>query len=619
MYMKKSFLFALVLCFGIALSAQNIPSIDKTLVEKSMQGQYIKAMDAINPFMNTEVSMVTNQDVFAPNETIIGTSYYDLQSNSMLGNRLEVFDDGTMGAVWTMGHEASAFPNRGTGYNYYDGEAWAPQPTARIQDTRCGWPSIAAWGAGGEISVAHNGVTGLEWSQRETKGSGEWTQTNFVGPAGIENDITWPRMTTSGENNEVIHMFVNSYVEYMGQANAMLYSRSTDGGVSWDPHNAVLDDMGEDYYLGLGADDYVMASKGNTAAILFASAWHDLFMMKTTDNGDTWEKTVIWEHPYPFFDWDVTITDTFFCVDNSANITIDNSGKAHVVFGINRVMHLEVGTTYNLFPYVDGIGYWNEDMEPFSNDLDALAPPQYGYPNSEMVEDVNYIGWMQDVDGDGEITLAPDIMYYGVIGPSTYPTIAVSDANDIIVIYSSTTETYVSGEFNYKHLWRRINAGGVWGDFIDLSSDIVHIFDECIFPVLGSVDGQDYYYLYHADITPGLAFYDDHAWQENRTYVAMDIGTGINDPVEDSERLFAEVNPNPASDRVVFKVELKEPSGIVISISNMTGQIVKEVRRDNLNAGMVNIGANVSNLPAGTYICTVKANNAITTKKLIVR
>ena len=617
--MKKSFLFALVLCFGIALSAQNIPSIDKTLVEKSMQGQYIKAMDAINPFMNTEVSMVTNQDVFAPNETIIGTSYYDLQSNSMLGNRLEVFDDGTMGAVWTMGHEASAFPNRGTGYNYYDGEAWAPQPTARIQDTRCGWPSIAAWGAGGEISVAHNGVTGLEWSQRETKGSGEWTQTNFVGPAGIENDITWPRMTTSGENNEVIHMFVNSYVEYMGQANAMLYSRSTDGGVSWDPHNAVLDDMGEDYYLGLGADDYVMASKGNTAAILFASAWHDLFMMKTTDNGDTWEKTVIWEHPYPFFDWDVTITDTFFCVDNSANITIDNSGKAHVVFGINRVMHLEVGTTYNLFPYVDGIGYWNEDMEPFSNDLDALAPPQYGYPNSEMVEDVNYIGWMQDVDGDGEITLAPDIMYYGVIGPSTYPTIAVSDANDIIVIYSSTTETYVSGEFNYKHLWRRVNAGGVWGDFIDLSSDIVHIFDECIFPVLGSVDGQDYYYLYHADITPGLAFYDDHAWQENRTYVAMDIGTGINDPVEDSERLFAEVNPNPASDRVVFKVELKEPSGIVISISNMTGQIVKEVRRDNLNAGMVNIGANVSNLPAGTYICTVKANNAITTKKLIVR
>ena len=115
-------------------------------------------------------------------------------------------------------------------------------------------------------------------------------------------------------------------------------------------------------------------------------------------------KTVIWEHPYPFFDFDVTIADTFFCVDNSASIALDRQGKAHVVFGINRVMHEAVGANYSYFPYVDGIGYWNEDMPTFSDDLNALAPPQYGYENSELVEDYNYIGWTQDVDGDDEIT-----------------------------------------------------------------------------------------------------------------------------------------------------------------------------------------------------------------------
>ena len=26
-----------------------------------------------------------------------------------------------------------------------------------------------------------------------------------------------------------------------------------------------------------------------------------------------------------------------------------------------------------------------------------------------MIEDVNYIGWMQDVDGDGELTLEPEV------------------------------------------------------------------------------------------------------------------------------------------------------------------------------------------------------------------
>jgi hypothetical protein len=48
----------------------------------------------------------------------------------------------------------------------------------------------------------------------------------------IADDITWPRMITSGENNDYIHLFVNSNNAYMGQERAILYSHSNDGGVS---------------------------------------------------------------------------------------------------------------------------------------------------------------------------------------------------------------------------------------------------------------------------------------------------------------------------------------------------------------------------------------------------
>ncbi|HSG67737.1 MAG TPA: sialidase family protein, partial [Bacteroidales bacterium] len=404
--MKKFLLLSMVFCIGIEGFSQKATSVSKDLLKKSAEASIIMNTDDATNF-NNPVNMMTNTDAFAPTETIIGTTQYDLFSNSFIGNRFYRWEDGAMAAVWIFGQEATAFPDRGTGYNFYDGTTWGPQPTARVENTRTGWPNIDDWGAG-EVGVAHNGSAGLEIIQRDAKGTGAWTQTNFLGPAGIENDLTWPRIITSGEDNEYIHLISNSYVEYNGQTTALLYSRSSDGGASWDPQNIVLDGTGIDDYIEIGADDYMMAARGNTVCILMGSAWYDLFYLRSDDNGETWTKNLVWEHPYPFFDWNVTIADTFFCVDNSAHMTIDYEGHVHVVFGINRVMHLEVGTTYNLFPYVDGIGYWNDMMEPFSNDHNALAPPQYGYANSELEEDVNYIGYMQDVDGDGEITLNTD-------------------------------------------------------------------------------------------------------------------------------------------------------------------------------------------------------------------
>ena len=174
-------LFAFVLYLGMALSAQNIPEVISPSAGKVVKVDHRTGGRAINPFVNQEVNMISSKGMLDPTETVLGETFYDLQSNASINNRFWVWDDGTMAAVWTRGMEASAFGGRGTAYNFFDGTAWGPWPTGRLEDRRCGWPSIAAWGEG-EITVSHNGEEGLEWMQRPTKGTGDWTQTNFPAP-----------------------------------------------------------------------------------------------------------------------------------------------------------------------------------------------------------------------------------------------------------------------------------------------------------------------------------------------------------------------------------------------------------------------------------------------------
>ena len=630
--MKKLLLFCLVLGIGVMGFSQNFPTVSKELSKVAAEGTFIKGTDDATNF-NNPVSMVKSTDAYAPTEHVIGTTYYDLFSNSFIGNRFYRWDDATMAGVWIFGTAATAFPERGTGYNFYNGTEWGPAPTVRIEDTRCGWPAISAWGAGGEINVAHNGSAGLEISKRDAKGTGAWSQANFLGPAGIENDLTWPRIITSGENNEVIHMISNSYVEYMGQATGLLYSRSVDGGETWDPQNVIIDGTGADYYFEIGADDYTLAAQGNTVCILIGSAWMDLFYMRSDDNGETWEHNMVWEHPYPFFDWDVTIADTFFTVDNSAHMTLDPQGHAHVVFGMSRVAHWEVGTSYTFYPFVDGVGYWNDMMEPFSNDHNALAGPQYGYADSEMIEDVNFIGYMQDVDGDGEVTLVgttvDDIMSYRQIGPSGMPSITVDEFGYRYILFSSTTETYFTDTYNYKHVWARgfDNGTETWGEFMDLTSDIQHIFDECVFPVIASTSDENIHYIYQADITPGIALDDEHAYQENRWTYGMlpkveltPSWTGIG--VEEAELIddshVSQNFPNPFTGTTTVNVNLEKAAKLSLVVTNMTGQKVIEINRGQVPAQTHTFTIEADMLQAGIYFYTVTAGTSQVTRKMIV-
>ena len=258
-------------------------------------------------------------------------------------------------------------------------------------------------------------------------------------------------------------------------------------------------------------------------------------------------------------------------------------------------------------------------MDEFSNDIHALSPPDWGYPNTEMEVDYNLIGWTQDVDGDDVITFADDIISYRELGVSTMPTITVDDDGYIFVLYASTTETYDNTVCNYKHIWLRTKAlDGTWGDFEDLDVNINHILDECIYPVIGQNINGSANILYQVDFEPGLALDDDHEYAENSMIVAnYDLNVGINEN-EFNAASVSQNYPNPFTNTSIVSVNLSKASNLSLEIFNLTGQKVYEINNGHSNAGTHNLVINAENLSSGVYFYTVNAGNNAITKKMII-
>ena len=212
---------------------------------------------------------------------------------------------------------------------------------------------------------------------------------------------------------------------------------------TWEIENQVLEGMTSDNYYGFASDNYTWAEpKGDVLAFVVGESWYDMFLMKSTDGGQTFEKTLIWEHPYPFFNTQAPIvTDTFYCADGAHSlVSLTITTLYMLVFGINRAYCNGTGTYW--FPFVDGIAYWNENMPAFSNNLNALSP--YGDRGIRVIEDYNLIGWTQDInDGKLDNSLTCQIWYL-LSWIFQLSSIGINGQNnDLYLIYSSTPKLII--------------------------------------------------------------------------------------------------------------------------------------------------------------------------------
>jgi len=626
--MKKHLFFILALVFALFTSAQDKVNLSKSLRNIGVNKQSIY-FDSDNQKNDLKVPMKsTSMD----EEEVIGKSVFDLQSNSGMQNRIFLYEDGTVGATFTYGYNDPGFDDRGTGYNYFDGNAWGPYPSVRIESDRTGWPAYAAFGENGEIVVSHlAGATdeGLLFNKRSEKGTGTWEESLFQGPAGYEA-LAWPRMITSGIDNSVLHLValtlpeVNGGSIYQGQDGAILYSRSTDGGVFWEPENFLFEELDADNYVAFDGDTYEIQAQGDNVAILIGEPWIDMILMKSTDGGDSWSKTIIWENPYPMWT-SGTVTDTFYCVDGAHSLDFDANGLVHIAFGINRALSAD-GTSQSWFPFVGGVGYWNESIPVFSNNTNALNP--YGHPDSELIENYTLIGWTQDMDGDSLITFVGNsIDNIGTyqLGLSSMPQIHIDEMGFIYVLWSSVTETYDNGIKNYRHLWARvsIDGGNDWAGFYHATSSLIHIFDECVWPVFSISSDFDYLYLlYQTDGEPGLYVrFNEHTPVENsmQFLTIPKEWVGLNENNKPDKTMVVSQNfPNPCSGITTVFAEIERNADLLIEIHNMIGQKVYTIDAGTAHAGVNKIEISAEGLAPGVYFYTVKAGENEITKKMII-
>lgn len=622
--MKKFVSLLFISAFAISLFGQ-----DHILVPQHLRNIRVKKSNFVTENRNNASQIGEKEgSMLLTSEEIIGNTRYDNQSNASIPKKIYFFEDATIGATWTRSmDELSFFADRGTGYNYFDGTTWQPAPTQRVEDIKVHRPVYAPFGENGELILSHTSGAGLYLATRTEKGTGDWNFETLSGPPG-EDYVLWCRLVTSGSNHDRIHILSLTLPTshggflYDGLDGALLYSLSPDGGNTWEIDNEILNGMTTDDYNGFAADIYAFAEPvGDNVAFVVGDPWTGLFLMKSTDGGENFNKTVIWDHPYPGWEFGMP-TDTFYCADGSQSVALDNMGRAHVAFGINRVQADDNSTYW--YPWVDGIAYWNEDMPTFSNDLNALNPNDH--PDSELIKDYNLIGWSQDVDGSGDLEFESDMGLYW-IGLSSMPQLVIDDEDQMFLVYSSVTETYSNGSKNYRHLWMRAanNLGQFWSaQFIHLTEGIVHIFDECVYPALAANSDDYLYMIYQYDTEPGTAVWGaQHSYVDNKTaflkYNKADFPLGLKENAINERKFDVSQNaPNPFSGNTEIIVRTYSKGILSLNVYSLEGRLVYSSVLSDIGSGEHHLNISASELIPGMYFYTISDGLHSVSKKMIV-
>ena len=475
--MKKFFLISALCLIAFGVFGQNqgkfngIASLKATTVD----GDY---------FTTTEGTYVpsTTPIVLAPQEQVIGKTKYDAQSNGAIASRFYRFPDGRMVATWTGGHQnpsATGFPDRGSFYNYFNGTTWTSNPDniVRIENERTGWPSWAPLG-NGEILVSHTSSTVCLWA-RETVGTGEWTKKSTLTGANI-----WARVCV---NDGVIHLITT--ISTADPNFPLYYSKSTDGGATWNPERVKLSTILPDYDysdFSYGVESYVWAEPNNgMIALSLSGSQGDLVVYKSADNGINWEKKIAWETPYKNVSY--PFIEDIPAPSKTHSLIIDDDGVCHIAF----IGCETPGGAYSVRNISRAL-YWNETLEPFSapNQAEALDPelnPQLE-KEDRLILNLSFVG---DEFAYSE-SKGPMVMYtpFGMIHKIN---MALAGPNRLIIVLAvqdhenidPKTNFYFSGIFACSY----VKEGDIW----ILDKDWSHDLDSWGFPGWLRIDKEAHY------------------------------------------------------------------------------------------------------------------------------
>ena len=666
--MKKVLLLTLSLALGFSAFAQQRVAKNDIKSVKVSAKKVAVGNETINPSVadfapQTAKSVVVNryQDV-EDGETM--WTNYDLQSNSWCSNRMYQLPNGSVAVTATFSHEPNqSASDRGTGYNFYDAEeaVWQDMPDARVESMRTGWPTIAQWKENGEILISH---APMRCWTRETAGQGECVYRGElpISPEGFpyDDDASWPRVATSGDNHNIIHVIGDiQHSEGDVVTHYQVYLRSEDAE-NWTISYSPLAQDGEE--MNYSADAYNITANGHNVAMVYGDDLQaDIIMYKSTDDGLTWTRYVVWDNPYSGYDWATDpqsiMTDTVFGPANLA-IAIDNRGTAHVALTTYEYIHDELGDTYTTWSgrAVDGVYHWKDTDGPIADTehpeyIGTSLEEHFAHPNPHhamrlwwpivnepgyvhMVADsTKWIGFVPLYDGvewnNDKFYRENDYFYKFRSGQSGMPALSIDPFGNIACAYSAPCSARLDDNGNYY--FRSIYVSyynvdeGYWHQVVDEITDeevyFGFLYSENIFTM--GVDNTyvpgEFWFGFQSDDQVGL-YWGSNATQSQASENTIHAVKITPDPemVSVPENYEAKdvvygIYPNPATDYVVVKSSQDVEANI--SIVNLMGQTVKQFNKS-LKMGENSIGID---LKSGIYFCTISANGFSKTIKFVVK
>jgi hypothetical protein len=95
---------------------------------------------------------------------------------------------------------------------------------------------------------------------------------------------------------------------------------------------------------------------------------------------------------------------------------------------------------------------------------------------------------------------------------------------------------------------------------------------------------------------------------------------GVEDETNDipSEYILDQNYPNPFNPSTTIKFSIPENSTVELTVYNQLGEFIQTLVNEEKSAGNYEITFNAQNLSSGVYFYQIKANNFVSTKKLVL-
>ncbi len=659
---KKLLLFALGL--PILLNAQKFASpsikpltgvplipVKETFLESTHDSSLPKS------FVGSHYSSTkrgTNQSF---NFVQIGNTFYDLQTNASIGRRIMLLPNGRVSAVWTTSDNKSLnFPNRGTGYNFFDSLTWFPSPvhTPRLESTRTGWPSLGING-NSEWVMGHDATLGgFVKSKNASIGSLSWTTGSAVLTQNKRRPI-WGRIANNGNIFHCVSNYSDSSALNDPKAPTIkgifapwTYSRSTDGGATWSTQHILLPGYDSFRYVSGGGDQYAIDVKDSVVVIVSGDFHEDVAMWKSIDNGLTFSKTIMDTFEYaPYRDTQVFVGSPFVC-DGSLDVIIDKNYKAHAFWGVTNVTKKNKSKDSSFFtPAQALLAYWNEidkkttfiasgsqfakDPNPDMN-VPGLSDTTYSvYPGTYNARQANFT-----LKDKSTATMQGARLTNTALLRS--PSVGMDNNGNIFVSFSLPVAGDVDDAFcNFRDIMMVCSKdnGKTWENPIDITK--MKGVEEDFACVAKKVNNY-VHLIFQQDEAAGTNLSNHNGdvslISDNGNYImyaAIPVSKILDGTIGNSYTKVESINatkeifivsqnyPNPFSSNSELLIWLENTTNVKLEIKNMTGQVVATQNFYDLNAGNQLLNIQGDSLAPGIYFYTVSTSTNSVTQKMMVQ